>query len=92
MGQSMTHPLPWLAWGVATRALAGQAVSGEENLFFDVMLHPTDATNAGVQDGQPVMVRTAKGDIVCEHVVTATGNCSKPYRTSAPPTKARAGG
>jgi phosphoserine phosphatase RsbX len=32
MGQPMTYPLPWMAWGVATRALAGQAVSGDRHL------------------------------------------------------------
>jgi signal transduction histidine kinase len=32
MGPPMTHPLPWMAWGVATRALAGQAVSGDRHL------------------------------------------------------------
>jgi anaerobic selenocysteine-containing dehydrogenase len=31
---------------------------------FDVLLHPTDAANAGVQHGQPVTVRTAKGEVV----------------------------
>src|SRR5919109_2051599 len=32
MGWPLTHPLPWLAWGVATRALVGQAVSGDRHL------------------------------------------------------------
>jgi phosphoserine phosphatase RsbX len=32
MGQPMTHPLAWMAWGVATRALVGQAVSGDRHL------------------------------------------------------------
>jgi anaerobic selenocysteine-containing dehydrogenase len=31
---------------------------------FDVKLHPTDAANAGVEDGRPVTVRTAKGEVV----------------------------
>jgi anaerobic selenocysteine-containing dehydrogenase len=31
---------------------------------FDVLLHPTDAANAGVKDGQPVTVRTARGEVV----------------------------
>src|SRR6266404_1603920 len=31
---------------------------------FDVMLHPRDAADAGVEDGQPVTVRTAKGEVV----------------------------
>jgi anaerobic selenocysteine-containing dehydrogenase len=30
---------------------------------FDVMLHPTDAANAGVIDGEPVVVRTAAGEV-----------------------------
>jgi anaerobic selenocysteine-containing dehydrogenase len=31
---------------------------------FDVLLHPTDAANAGVENGQPVTVRTARGEVV----------------------------
>ncbi len=29
-----------------------------------MLLHPTDAANAGVQDGQPVTVSTARGEVV----------------------------
>lgn len=32
MAWSMAHPLPWMEWGVATRALAGHAVSGDRHL------------------------------------------------------------